>query len=392
MCLKSGDQRGWGYQGTRALTRRSSCSPYGPMKLFLEDGTEVVGRGFGAMRPVAGEVVFNTGMSGYIESLTDPSYRGQILLLTYPLIGNYGVPKPREPGTLTRPYEADRLQVQGLIVQNYVDQHSHHAGARSLSQWLMGENIPAVTGVDTRAITQKLREKGTMRGWLYPENFSLESAKQSAEAVEMTEEVFRLVAPEAPITYGTGQPHILMVDAGAKDNLVRSLLERGAKVTRAPYHADIAALAQGTDGLFLGNGPGDPKNLGSLIEKVRVLLGVYKKPIFGVCLGNQILALAAGGDTGKLPYGHRSVNQPVQDLLTRRCFITSQNHGYAVREDSLPKEWEPWFVNLNDGTNEGIRSRNQPWFSVQFHPEAAPGPQDTGFLFDDFLSLVGSMR
>jgi len=182
----------------------------------------------------------------------------------------------------------------------------------------------------------------------------------------------------------------LLVDVGAKDNIVRSLLARGASVIRAPWHADLAALAGESDGILIGNGPGDPKDLAPLIRQVRALLGSYRKPIFGVCLGNQILALAAGGDTYKLPYGHRGVNQPVQDLLSRHCFVTSQNHGYAVRDESLPKDWEPWFVNTNDGTNEGIRSTQFPYFSVQFHPEGSPGPQDTGFLFDDFLRQVQS--
>jgi carbamoyl-phosphate synthase small subunit len=185
---------------------------------------------------------------------------------------------------------------------------------------------------------------------------------------------------------------VLLVDAGAKDNLVRSMLERGVRVIRAPWHARLAPLAEEVDGVLLGNGPGDPKDLGPLVEQTRGLLAGGGKPIFGVCLGNQILALAAGGDTRKLPYGHRGVNQPVQDLLTRRCYVTSQNHGYAVRDESLPDDWEPWFVNVNDGTNEGIRSRLGPHYSVQFHPEARPGPTDTGFLFDDFLRLVGSMR
>jgi carbamoyl-phosphate synthase small subunit len=208
--------------------------------------------------------------------------------------------------------------------------------------------------------------------------------------VDMRDEVFRAVAPRAPVRYGAGKPTILLVDAGAKDNIVRSLLARGASVIRAPWHADLAALAGEADGILIGNGPGDPKDLAPLISQVRSLLGNYRKPIFGVCLGNQILALAAGGDTYKLPYGHRGVNQPVQDLLSRRCYVTSQNHGYAVRDGSLPKDWEPWFVNTNDGTNEGIRSSNFPYFSVQFHPEGSPGPQDTGFLFDDFLRLVRS--
>jgi carbamoyl-phosphate synthase small subunit len=230
-----------------------------------------------------------------------------------------------------------------------------------------------------------------MQGWLYPATMSEGEAREQSSAVDMREEVFHIVAPREPIRYEGGKLTILLVDAGAKDNIVRSLLAREASVIRAPWHADLATLAEQADGILIGNGPGDPKDLAPLVQQVRSLLGTYRKPIFGVCLGNQILALAAGGDTYKLPYGHRGVNQPVQDLMTRRCFITSQNHGYAVKDDSLPKDWEAWFVNINDGTNEGIRSRHHPYFSVQFHPEASPGPQDTGFLFDDFMRLVGSM-
>jgi carbamoyl-phosphate synthase small subunit len=361
------------------------------MKLVLEDGTTMTGASFGAAQAVAGEVVFNTGMSGYVETLTDPSYRGQILVTTYPLVGNYGVPAARAAGSLARPFEADAIQVQGLVVQNYVDAYSHHSATRSLGAWLAAEGIPGITGIDTRTLTRKLREFGTMRGWIFPADLDLERAKQRAGAVEMREEVFRLVAPRETIRYEGGPHQILLVDVGAKDNIVRSLLERGCSVIRAPWHADLLSLARECDGIMLGNGPGDPKDLAPLIEQVRVLLGTFTRPIFGICLGNQILALAAGGDTYKLPYGHRGVNQPVQDLLTRRCYVTSQNHGYAVRDASLPSDWEPWFVNINDGTNEGIRSRTRPFFSVQFHPEASPGPEDASFLFDDFLRLVGAM-
>lgn len=360
------------------------------MKLVLEDGTEMVGTAFGKPGAVFGEVVFNTGMTGYIETLTDPSYRGQILVSTYPLVGNYGVPAPREAGSMARPYESDRIQVQGLVVQTYVDAHSHHDGQRSLSEWLDAEGIPAITGIDTRSLTRRLRERGTMLGWLFPEEMGLDEAKKTARAVDMQEEVFRSVAPNEPIHHKGGDLTILVIDAGVKDNIVRSLLERGASVIRAPYHARLAELALGADGILIGNGPGDPKDLKPLIEQVRTLLGSYRKPIMGVCLGNQILALAAGGDTYKLPYGHRGVNQPVQDLLTRRCYVTSQNHGYAVKDDALPPDWEPWFVNINDGTNEGIRSRLKPFFSVQFHPEASPGPRDAAYLFDDYLRTVGA--
>ena len=360
------------------------------MKLVLSDGTEMLGSAFGHPDAVYGEVVFNTGMTGYIETLTDPSYRGQILVSTYPLVGNYGVPAPRKAGSMERPYESDRIQVQGLVVQTYVDGHSHHQATRSLSEWLASENIPAITGIDTRTLTRRLREHGTMEGWLFPEEMGLEEAKKKARAIEMHDEVFRSVSPNEPIHYKAGDLRILVVDAGVKDNIVRSLLERGASVIRAPYHARLAELALGADGILIGNGPGDPKDLKPLIEQVRTLLASYRRPIFGVCLGNQILALAAGGDTYKLPYGHRGVNQPVQDLLTRRCYVTSQNHGYAVRDDALPADWEPWFVNINDGTNEGVRSRLKPFFSVQFHPEASPGPRDASYLFDDYLRTVGA--
>jgi carbamoyl-phosphate synthase small subunit len=360
--------------------------------LALDDGTTFEGEAFGATRAVGGEVVFNTAMAGYVESLTDPSYAGQILVLTYPLIGNYGVPQRRERGGLARPYESDRIQVQGLVVQNYCDDYSHHAATRSLGAWLTSENIPAITGVDTRTLTRRLRERGTMQGCLFPAGMALSEARSKASVVEMCNEVFHRVAPTEPISYGSGDLTILLVDAGAKDNLVRSLLERGVRVIRAPWHAQLEPLAKQANGVLIGNGPGDPKDLAPLIEQVRGLLSDTARPILGVCLGNQILALAAGGDTYKLPYGHRGVNQPVQDLLTRRCYITSQNHGYAVRDEALPPEWEPWFVNTNDGTNEGIRSRVRPFASVQFHPEAHPGPTDTSFLFDDFLRLVGAMK
>ena len=358
--------------------------------VMLEDGTTFLGSGFGARKNVGGELVFNTGMSGYVETLTDPSYAGQILLLTYPLVGNYGVPGPRKPHSLDRPFESDRIQIQGLIVQNHVAFHSHFASERSLGEWLKQEGVPAVTGIDTRSITRRLREMGTMRGWLLPGDGDSRESPENAEIVDMQKEIFRVVAPPEPVRYPGGELEIVLVDVGAKDNIVRSLLSRGASVNRVPWHADLSKHVARSDGVVIGNGPGNPKDLGFLIQQVRGLLGTAGKPIFGICLGNQILALAAGADTYKLPYGHRSVNQPVQDLLTRRCYITSQNHGYAVRDESLPKEWEAWFVNINDGTNEGIRSRLQPFFSVQFHPEAHPGPEDTGFLFDDFLRVVGA--
>ncbi|MEM9055942.1 MAG: glutamine-hydrolyzing carbamoyl-phosphate synthase small subunit [Pseudomonadota bacterium] len=365
------------------------------MKLHLEDGTMLSGTPFGADAAVAGEVVFNTAMTGYVETLTDPSYRGQLLVMTFPLPGNYGVPPAPAPAAgalLPRPFEAGRIQVQGLIVQNYVSDFSHHEAARSLQQWLIDDGVPAITGIDTRRLTRRLREAGTMPGLLLPEAMSVDDGRAKASAVDMRAAVFRDVAPQAPVRYEGGDFNVLLIDIGAKENIVRSLLERGASVTRIPWHADLEQHAASADGIVIGNGPGNPKDLTELIDALAGLLKHFRRPVFGICMGHQILSLAAGGDTFKLPYGHRGVNQPVQDLLTRRCYITSQNHGYAVSDESLPAGWEPWFVNVNDGTNEGVRSLHRPFFSVQFHPEASPGPRDAGHLFDDFLRLVGAHR
>lgn len=361
------------------------------VRLVLEDGTAFVGEGFGASATVGGEVVFNTGMTGYIESLTDPSYRGQILVLTYPLVGNYGVPAPRAAESIDGPYESGRIQPQALVVQSYSPHFSHMAARRSLGDWLQGEGVPGITGIDTRGLTRLLRRHGTMRGWVFPETTGLEQAKREAHEIEMTRQVFEDVAPRQAVTYAGGRTRILLVDCGAKDQIVRSMLSRGVTVVRVPWNADLRVHAGNVDGILIGNGPGDPQELKPLSSQVSALMQDFAGPIFGVCLGHQILALAAGARTYKLDYGHRGVNQPVQDLLTRRCFVTSQNHGYAVADDSLPTSWQPWFVNLNDGTNEGIRSRTHPHFSVQFHPEAAPGPQDTGHLFDEFVALAASL-
>jgi carbamoyl-phosphate synthase small subunit len=336
---------------------------------------------------VTGEVVFATGMTGYAESLTDPSYRGQILVLTYPLQGNYGVPLRTESR-----FESQEIQVQGLVVSSATSLPSHHTSAQSLRQWLAAEGVCGIEGVDTRALTQHLRDHGTLRGWIVPAGLSgseLEERKATSATIAERELARRASRPEA--WFEEAGPHrVLLADAGAKESIARQLLARRVSVLRAPFHADLSRLVreQGAHGIVLSNGPGDPKHLADYVRQVRELFSM-RIPIMGICLGSQIMALAAGADTYKLPFGHRSQNQPVRDLTTGRCYVTSQNHGYAVAAESLPKDWTPWFTNLNDGTNEGFRHRSLPFGAVQFHPEGAPGPEDTRWLFDDFCTQLG---
>lgn len=350
------------------------------MKLFFEDGTSFEGKSFGADKSVCGEVVFNTGMSGYVETLTDPSYCAQIVVLTYPLEGNYGVPEG--------PFESGKIQVQGVVVSHYSDNPSHYTSVQSLGKWLKSQGIPGICGVDTRGLTRYLREFGTATGTL----LSSDKTKQAnIERVDYSK-CLEMVAPKQVTRYGNGSTRILLVDTGAKENIVRSLVKRDVTLIRAPWNTDWEKFIPECDGIFLTNGPGDPMDALGLIDRIRNVLATVDLPIFGICLGNQLLALAAGAKTVKMKYGHRSVNQPVRDLLTDRCYITSQNHGYVVQNESLPSDWEPWFVNLNDKTNEGIRHKTRPISSVQFHPEASPGPSDTDFLFDDFVNTVKKFK
>lgn len=340
--------------------------------------------------------MFNTGMSGYPEALTDPSYAGQILVLTYPLIGNYGVPDEPASGLDADPMriglQSARVQVQGLVVQRLSSHFSHHTAGRTLSEWLAGSGVPILSGVDTRQLTIRLRERGTMQGWLHPETMTVAEAQRACRQVEMHLEVFHRVAPAEVRRYEGGDLRVLLVDVGTKEGIVHCLRERGARLIRAPWHADLTALAAEADGIMLANGPGDPSDLDALSDQVRQLFGTFGGPIFGICMGHQIVGRAAGFGTYKLRYGHRGVNQPVREIGTGRCFVTSQNHGYAVDLSAKGGEWEPWFENLNDGTNEGLRSTTRPIRSVQFHPEGRPGPLDTEFLFDDFLTLTAELR
>ena len=355
------------------------------MKLYLKDGTVVEGESFGSDRSVTGEVVFNPGMVGYPESLTDPSYAGQILVLTYPLVGNYGVPsfaKATEGKPDTPPFESRKIQIAGLVVSEYSENYSHSTAKKSLAAWLKESGVPAMTGVDTRALTKRLREHGVILGRIE----HVRSRRSNIGFADPNKEnLVARVSPKKKRVYKGGRVRIVAVDCGMKENIVRSLVARGATVIRVPWNHDFTK--EPYDGLLLSNGPGDPTMCGATIENIRRAME-KGKPILGVCLGNQLLALAAGAKTYKLKYGHRSQNQPCIDVRTGRCYITSQNHGFAVDAKTLSAGWEEWFVNANDGSNEGLRHKTKPWTSVQFHPEASPGPTDTAWIFDEFIASL----
>lgn len=346
-------------------------------KLLLEDGTVLEGISFGSEKSISGEVVFNTGMVGYPETMTDPSYRGQILVLTYPLIGNYGVPG-NETGKVSKYFESDKIQISALILSNYIDEHNHWNAKKTLSEWLKENDIPGLHGIDTRALTKKLREKGTMLGKIvFEKDVDLEDPNERNLVSE--------VSISKPVTYENTGKRVILIDCGVKNNIIRSLLKRGITVIRVPWNYDFSK--ESYDGILITNGPGDPKTCTETVINIRKALE-DDKPILGICLGNQILGLAAGADTYKLKYGHRSQNQPCVEVGTKKCYITSQNHGYAVDSKTLPQDWEEWFHNNNDSTNEGMKHKVKPFFGVQFHPEATPGPVDTEFLFDIFIEAM----
>jgi carbamoyl-phosphate synthase small subunit len=351
-----------------------------PIKLVLENGTVFQGKSFGYGGPTAGEVVFSTAMVGYPESLTDPSYAGQILTVTYPLIGNYGVPADIVENQLSKFYESEIIHVKGLIISDYSFEYSHWNAQKSLNDWLVEQKIPGMYGVDTRELTKLLREHGSMKGkFVFPDEE--EVPYLDTDAVNWVAEV----SCKEVLTYGNGSKKIVLVDCGVKHNILRCLLKRDVTIIRVPWDYDFSQIDY--DGLFISNGPGNPEHCGKTVDHISKALG-EDRPIFGICMGNQLLGVAGGARTYKLKYGHRSHNQPVIMNGTQRCFVTSQNHGYAVDNATLGSDWEPLFINLNDDTNEGIRHKSKPFFSCQFHPEASSGPTDTEFLFDEFLDKI----
>ena len=352
--------------------------------LILEDGTVFEGTSIGSKREMISEIVFNTSMTGYLEVLTDPSYAGQAVVMTYPLIGNYGI---------TPDMESKKAWPDGYIVRELSRMPSNFRCEGTIQEFLEKQDIPGIAGIDTRALTKILREKGTMNGMITTNAaYNLEEVLPKIAAYEVGDVVSKVTCKEPYVLPGDGYKVALM-DYGAKNNIARSLNQRGCEVTVYPAHTKAEeVLAANPDGIMLSNGPGDPKTCTGIIEEVRKF---YERdvPIFAICLGHQLMALANGGDTHKLKYGHRGGNHPVKDLRTNRVYISSQNHGYVVDDTTLSQEIaKPAFVNVNDGTNEGMEYTGKKIFTVQFHPEACPGPQDSGYLFDRFMEMMGGDR
>lgn len=367
--------------------------------LLLEDGSIFYGQGFGSQTDAIGEVVFNTGMVGYPESMTDPSYAGQVLCFTYPLIGNYGVPsyKDRDDFGFPRYFESDSIKVKGVVVQEACETPSHWASRKTLSKWLASEGIPGIQGVDTRALVTKIRESGVMLGILANGNEARDKERlvellAKAESYSSQNLVGSVSVPE-PLIHGAGDRRIVMLDCGTKYGIVRNLLKRGFQVIRLPYDANYSEVMKYDPcGVVVCNGPGDPQLLSDTAKCVGSLID-SEVPILGICLGEQVVGMSQGAETFKLKYGHRGQNKPCVDVVSGRGFVTSQNHGYALSEKSLKgTELRPWFVNADDKTIEGVSHEVKPCIAVQFHPEATPGPYDTMFVFDRFVEMTNKTQ
>jgi carbamoyl-phosphate synthase small subunit len=370
-----------------------------------KNGPVFHGISFGANRNISGEAVFSTAIVGYPESMTDPSYKGQILVFTQPLVGmslsffptlgNYGVPSPneRDEYNLLRYFESPTIQCAGIIVADYATKYSHWTAVESLSSWCSRSGIPAVSGVDTRAIVTFLRERGSsLARIVVGEEYDADEDEAFMDPGEVN--LVKQVCTKHPfhVETGTSDLKVALIDCGVKENIIRSLVRRGASVTVYPYDYPIQNVASQYDGIFLSNGPGDPTHCNTTVANLRTLFDIYSKPIFGICLGHQLLSLAAGAKTIKLKYGNRAQNIPALDLMTGRCHITSQNHGYAVDVTTLPSGWNETWRNVNDGSNEGVSHQSRPIGSVQFHPEAKGGPQDTDWIFDRYVDTLREMK
>lgn len=363
--------------------------------LTIRDGPVFHGKSFGYDANVSGEAVFSTGMVGYPESMTDPSYRGQILVFTQPLIGNYGVPSTdaRDTFGLLKYFESPHIQCLGIVVADAALKYSHWTAVESLGEWCQREKVAAITGVDTRSIVTFLRERGSSLA-----RISIGEEYDADEDDAFTDpgsvNLVHKVSTKEPFFVPALNPrsHVALIDCGVKENIIRSLVSRGASVTVFPYEYPIQDVVDAFDGVFISNGPGDPTHCSTTVRNLQMTMDKFDGPIFGICLGHQLLALAAGAKTVKLKYGNRAHNIPALDMNTGKCHITSQNHGYAVDVSTLPSYFKPYFVNLNDQSNEGMIHTSRPIFSTQFHPEAKGGPLDSAFLFDKYLTDVDAFR
>jgi carbamoyl-phosphate synthase small subunit len=371
----------------------------GPAVLLLEDGTLFLGKGFGAEATVVGEMVFNTGMVGYPESMTDPSYAGQVLCFTYPLVGNYGVANGEEKDVfgLPRYFESGGIKVTGLVVQEHCQRPSHWASVRTLSGWMSDQGVPGIEGVDTRALVSTIRERGVMMCALAngPEVASRRELKRLLENAARYDSVdfVRRVSVKKPETFGVSEKKVVLIDCGAKESIIRNMLGRGYAVVRMPFDSSYAdVIKHDPAGVIVSNGPGDPR---LCVETVKTTARLVDSdvPVLGICLGEQVLGMSQGAETYKLKYGHRGQNKPVVDVVSGRGYVTSQNHGYAVDPKTLSKtELRPWFINADDKSVEGLVHGNKPCIAVQFHPEAAPGPYDTEFVFDRFTEMIAAPK
>lgn len=376
---------------TNARTSVRSTAPSNERATFTIRGGPIYhGKSFGAKTNISGEAVFTTSLVGYPESMTDPSYRGQILVFTQPLIGNYGVPSSvKDEFGLLKYFESPNIQAAGIIVADVALQYSHWTAVESLGQWCAREGVPAISGVDTRAIVTHLREQGSSLGKIViGEEYDADEdeAFEDPSAINLV----RRVSTKAPfhIPSPAGDMHVALIDCGVKENILRSLVSRGASVTCLPWDYPIHKIAGHFDGVFISNGPGDPTHCQQTSENLRKLMETSQIPIMGICLGHQLLSMAIGAKTIKMKYGNRAHNIPALDLSTGKCHITSQNHGYAVDASTLPSDYKEYFINLNDGSNEGMIHKHRPIFSTQFHPEAKGGPLDSSYLFDAYCKEV----